>query len=128
MKLRYPDGRHIASGSSSWLMLDRTTKKFRDPILYYHSIIPICFPMNLRYRYALKLEPAADDGKLTPRFRIKVSDLDVNLHTNNVRYLKWVCDNYNLDFVMGNVLQSAEINYLAESIYNEEIMIRTSSC
>jgi hypothetical protein len=28
---------------------------------------------------------------------------------------------------MNNVPQSAEINYLAESIYDEEIMIRTSA-
>ena len=56
------------------------------------------------------------DGTISPIFRVKVSDLDVNLHTNNVRYLKWVSDTYDLDFVMNNVPQSAEINYLAESI------------
>ena len=72
------------------------------------------------------LNPAAEDGKVSPVFRVKISDLDVNLHTNNVRYLKWGCDTYSLEFVMKNVPQSAEINYLAESIYDEEIMIRTS--
>ena len=55
-----------------------------------------------------------------------MSDLDVNLHTNNVKYLKWVSDTYNLDFVMKNVPRSAEINYLAESQFNEEIIIKTS--
>jgi acyl-ACP thioesterase len=59
-------------------------------------------------------------------YRIKVSDIDVNLHTNNVQYLKWVCDNYDLDFVMNNFPQSAEINYLAESVFEEEIAIKTS--
>ena len=59
-------------------------------------------------------------------YRIKVSDLDVNLHTNNVRYLTWVSDCYDLDFVMKNVPRSAEINYLAESQFNEEIVIKTS--
>ena len=59
-------------------------------------------------------------------FRIKVSDLDVNLHSNNVRYLNWTSDCYDLDFVMKNIPQSAEINYLAESLYDQEIMIRTA--
>ena len=59
-------------------------------------------------------------------YRIKVSDLDVNLHTNNVRYLTWVSDCYNLDFVMKNVPRSAEINYLAESQFDEEVVIKTS--
>jgi medium-chain acyl-[acyl-carrier-protein] hydrolase len=125
-EVKYPDGRHIASGTSSWLVLDRTTKKVQrpDPILsqYYTDLLPNESPI----RYALKLDPAPEDGKITPSFRIRISDLDENLHANNVRYLKWVFDNYNLDFVMDNVLHSAEINYLAESLYNDEIMIRTS--
>jgi medium-chain acyl-[acyl-carrier-protein] hydrolase len=126
-EVKYPDGRHIASGSSSWLVLDRTTKKVQrpDPILsqFYTNLLPNESPI----RYALKLDPAADDGELTPSFRIKISDLDENLHANNVRYLKWVFDIYNLDFVMDNILLSAEINYIAESKYNDEIVIRTST-
>ena len=55
-----------------------------------------------------------------------MSDLDVNLHTNNVKYLTWVSDCYNLDFVMKNVPRSAEINYLAESQFDEEVVIKTS--
>jgi medium-chain acyl-[acyl-carrier-protein] hydrolase len=60
-------------------------------------------------------------------FRVKISDLDVNLHTNNVRYLQWINDTYDLDFVMKNVPQSAEINYLSESLFNEEIFIQTAA-
>ena len=74
-----------------------------------------------------KLILLSDNGKSLPVFRIKVTDLDVNLHTNNVRYLKWVNDSYSLDFIMNNVPQSAEINYLAESRFDEEILIKTSA-
>jgi medium-chain acyl-[acyl-carrier-protein] hydrolase len=126
-EVKYHDGRHIASGSSSWLILDRTTKKVQRPdsilLQYYKDLIPGESPV----RYALKLDPAAETGKLTPGFRIKLSDLDANLHTNNVIYLKWGYDTYNIEFMMDNVLKSAEINYLAESKYDEEIVIRTSA-
>jgi acyl-ACP thioesterase len=125
-EVRFPDGRHIASGTSSWLILDLTTKKVQRPdsILsqYNFNLINERSPV----RYATKIDPAAENGQVSPLFRIKVSDLDVNLHTNNVRYLKWACDSYNLDFVINNEPQSAEINYLAESRFDEEIMIRTS--
>jgi medium-chain acyl-[acyl-carrier-protein] hydrolase len=125
-EVKSPDGRHIAQGTSSWLILDRTTKKIQRPdsILTQNNLN--LHSDNSPLRYASRLEPAAEDGLISPVFRIKVSDLDVNLHTNNVRYLKWVSDSYDLDFVMKYVPRSAEINYLAESIYNEEIMIRTS--
>jgi medium-chain acyl-[acyl-carrier-protein] hydrolase len=125
-EVRYPNGRHIASGTSSWLILDQTTKKVQRPdtiLSQYYS--------NLQHdksliRYATKIDPSAENGVGSPVFRIKVSDLDVNLHTNNVRYLKWVSDTYDLDFIMTNEPRSAEINYLAESKFDEEIMIRTS--
>ena len=125
-EVNYPDGRHIASGTSSWLILDRTTKKIQRPdsILTHYNFN--LHTDNSPLRYASKLEPAEETGLISQVFKIKVSDLDVNFHTNNVRYLKWVNDSYDLDFVMNNVPQSAEINYLAESVYGEEITIRTS--
>jgi acyl-ACP thioesterase len=125
-EVKFPDGRHIAYGTSSWLILDLTTKKIQRPdsILsqFNHNLHTDSSPV----RYATKIDPASENGKVSPKFRIKVSDLDVNLHTNNVRYLKWASDSYDLDFVMKNDPQSAEINYLAESRFDEEIMIKTS--
>ena len=125
-EVNYPDGRHIASGTSSWLILDRTTKKIQRPDSILANYNFNLNTDNSPLRYASKLEPAEETGLISQVFKIKVSDLDVNFHTNNVRYLKWVNDSYDLDFVMNNVPQSAEINYLAESVYGEEITIRTS--
>jgi acyl-ACP thioesterase len=125
-EVRYPDGRYIASGTSSWLILDLTTKKIQRPDSILSQYNSDLHSESSPIRYATKIDPAAENGKVSPMFRIKVSDLDVNLHTNNVRYLKWVSDSYDLDFIMKNNPQSAEINYLAESRFDEEIMIKTS--
>ncbi|MCJ7446142.1 MAG: thioesterase [Bacteroidales bacterium] len=123
----YPDRKHIASASSSWLILDQTTRKIQRPdtiLPQYNSNLQ---KGNSSIRNAMKLEPGSDDVQLSSKFRIKTSDLDVNLHTNNVKYLKWVIDTYELDFIMNHFPCTAEINYLAESLYNEEIIIRTST-
>jgi acyl-ACP thioesterase len=125
-EVRYPDGRQIAAGTSSWLILDRTTKKVQRPDSILSQFSPNLYTDNSALRYALKIDPSSEDGRISPLFKIKVSDIDVNLHTNNVRYLKWASDSYDLDFLMNNEPQSAEINYLAESRFDEEIMIRTS--
>jgi medium-chain acyl-[acyl-carrier-protein] hydrolase len=122
----YPDGRHIASGTSSWLILDQSTKKVQRPDSALTHFSNGLQSHESPLRYASKLEPLASDVQTSPLFRVKVSDLDVNLHTNNVRYLKWVSDSYDLDFIMNNEVQSAEINYLAESRFGEEIEIRSS--
>jgi medium-chain acyl-[acyl-carrier-protein] hydrolase len=126
-EVRYPDGRHIASGTSSWLILDQTTKKVQRPDSILTQYNPGLRNESSPVRYATKIDAADENGMVSPSFRIKVSDLDVNLHTNNVGYMKWVCDSYDLDFIMNNAPQSAEINYLAESRFDEEIYIRTSA-
>lgn len=122
-ELTMPDGRHVASATSSWLILDQTTKKIirPDSALSQYNFNP--YSGISQIRYASKLEFDSTDGEITPVYKIKVSDLDVNLHTNNVKYLNWVSDSYDLDFIMNNVPHSVEINYLAESKFNEEIVI-----
>jgi medium-chain acyl-[acyl-carrier-protein] hydrolase len=124
--ISFPDGRHIASATSSWLVLDRTTRKVQRPDAILTKFYSDLHPNHSPIRYASKLEPPADENETLQSYRIKVSDLDINLHTNNVRYLTWVSDCYNLDFVMKNVPRSAEINYLAESQFDEEVVIKTS--
>jgi medium-chain acyl-[acyl-carrier-protein] hydrolase len=126
-EVNHPDGIHIASGTSSWLILDLNTKKVQRPDTILSQYNAGLHTEVSPVRYALKLDPASDEGQVSPLFRIKVSDLDVNLHTNNVRYLKWAYDCYDLDFQMNNEPQSAEINYLAESRFDEEIVIKTSA-
>lgn len=125
-EISFRDGTHIASATSSWLILDRFTRKVQRPDAILERFYSDLHPNRSPIRYASKLEPAADYDKIMETYRIKVSDLDINLHTNNVKYLAWVTDSYNLEFVMQNIPRSVEINYLAESQFDEEIVIQTA--
>jgi medium-chain acyl-[acyl-carrier-protein] hydrolase len=123
--IRSADGRHVASATSSWLILDRTTKKIQRPDAllshFYSDLIPNQSPI----RYASRLDFSMTDPAVTGPFPIKISDLDINLHVNNVKYLTWVSDTYDLDFVMNNAPKSVEINYLAESRFGDEVIIQS---
>jgi len=121
----FPDGRHIASATSSWLILDIKTRKVQRPDSILAKFYPDLNPNHSPIRYASKLEPATEENLSSRLFRIGVNDLDINLHTNNVKYLTWVSDTYNLEFVLKNHPRSAEINYLAESQFDEEVVINT---
>ena len=48
------------------------------------------FEKNTLDRNAGKIEPASQEGSNDGPFRVKISDLDINLHTNNVRYNQMV--------------------------------------
>jgi len=125
-EIKYPDGREIASASSSWLIIDHTTKKIQRPGNLLERYNPDNQVIKFIARQAKKLTDASPDGQVSPISKVRVSDLDINLHTNNVNYLKWVCDAYDLDFTLTHFPCSVEINYLAESVFDEEIFIRTS--
>ncbi len=125
-EVSYPDGRKIASSTSSWLILDLSTKKVQRPdsvLSQYNGDIK---QNQSPLRYASKLKPADAEGNILQHGSIKVSDLDINLHTNNVSYLKWVIDGYDLGFIMKYAPRSVEINYLSESVFSQEVSIRSS--
>lgn len=120
-------GRPIAAATSSWLTIDQTSRRIQRPdslLAQSSSAGPF---ENALPRNAEKLDPADAQGRVTLPFPVRISDLDLNLHTNNVRYLKWVLDSYELDFVLGHTLRSVEINFLAESRCGEEIVIRSAA-
>jgi acyl-ACP thioesterase len=125
-EVRFPDGKILARATSSWLIIDMTSRRIQlpdDTLSSYRSLITRAGALP---RNAMKIEPASPDGYSARELNVRISDLDVNLHTNNVGYLKWVTDSYDLDFVMNNIPYSAEINYLAESRFNDKIRIRIS--
>jgi medium-chain acyl-[acyl-carrier-protein] hydrolase len=119
----YHDGRPVARATSSWLIIDRDTRRIQRPDDNIRKHDPDLPDEKALSRNAIKLEAADSEGRRTHHFRVGISDLDINLHTNNVRYLKWTTDSYDLDFILNNVPLSAEINYLAESHYNDSIAI-----
>src|SRR5665811_73663 len=55
-EVRYPDGRHIASGTSSWLILDRTTKKVQRPDSILSGYNFDLHSENSPIRYATKID------------------------------------------------------------------------
>jgi medium-chain acyl-[acyl-carrier-protein] hydrolase len=126
-EVTYPDGRVVALASSSWLVVDMTTRRVQRPdsvLTSFNTGFPVKSSLG---RNTGKVEPVSDDFVTGRQIRVLISDLDINLHVNNVIYLKWITDSYDLDFRMNHRAVSVEINYLAESRLNDEIVIRTSA-
>lgn len=117
------EGRLIAAASSSWLIIDRKTRRIQRPDNTLSNFKPDPDLKNALPRNAQKIELARVETRNVSFFKVRLSDLDINLHTNNTRYLKWVIDTLTPEFIMNNIPVFTEINYLAESRFNEEIVI-----
>ncbi len=115
----------IGLANSAWLVVDLGTKRIQRP-----ESLSQLFSIPYRHKdgYAripakLKAPENSSSQSQTEAKVVSISDLDVNLHTNNVNYLKWVYDTYSLDFVMKKRPVSVEINYLAETVAGDKIII-----
>ncbi len=122
----YPDGREIASAKSSWLIVDLATRRIRRPGEEFNRFKANLPSGNEPEKFAGKIEPENNFSSKTEPFRVKMSDLDVNMHTNNTSYIKWVIDTYDEEFIKNHRPVCFLINFLSESRYGNLIEVRTA--
>ncbi|MNK96076.1 Acyl-ACP thioesterase [compost metagenome] len=60
-------------------------------------------------------------------YTVKISDLDIVNHANNVKYLDWCMDRLPMELVLTNQIAAIEMNYLRELRYNDTVEISGNS-
>ncbi len=121
------EGNILVIARTSWMLLDL---KKRRPVPIpddFHTRIPH-HPGRIREDLPLGKLPLAEEsaeGKKLP-YKVVYSDLDVNMHVNNIHYLKWVLDGFSLEFRNDHRLKTIECNYLSEALYGDELIRITS--
>lgn len=61
------------------------------------------------------------------QYTVKLSDLDIVNHANNVKYLDWCMDRLPIELVLTNQIKSLDINYLRELRFNDTVDINGDS-
>lgn len=127
IEIRSEKGDVIAGATTSWVIVNASTRKPQRPENLLER-------MNLEFPSTRATTRNA--GKLvynTPSvqtdavpFSVVASDLDVNYHVNNVKYIQWVYNTRTVKFLEGNIATSAEINYLSEAREGDKIIINSA--
>lgn len=111
----------LVDGSTGWLLLDSKTYKPHLP-----DRLPATIPPNT-HGHALneplrKLRPFND---LKPAYERKAlaSDLDVNHHVNNARYIDWITDCYSPDESASRAVRTMQVNYVGETTFGDGIRL-----
>lgn len=60
------------------------------------------------------------EGQEAIGFEVKYSDIDLNVHTNVLKYLQCICDVFPLDFYSKRILKGIEINFLRELNFGDK--------
>ncbi len=113
-----PGGSQVLEATTSWFVIDLEERRRRHPDAYFESELPLGAPLfDTRPARLKAFEPEAA-GPATPA---GYSDLDINGHVNNVRYLEWLFDGLPVGFHWQQRLRECELNYLAEAVGGDEV-------
>ncbi|NOU58965.1 acyl-[acyl-carrier-protein] thioesterase [Marinifilum caeruleilacunae] len=114
-------GNAIILASSSWLIINLKSKRPARP----HSIIE-----NAKFENAEKVFPSPLQKLVTKvnsqsslEVNVHFSDIDINQHVNNVKYIKWIIDSCPIEKLQSNCIDEFMINFLHEAKYNEQLSV-----
>lgn len=70
--------------------------------------------------------PAFESASWSRPIDAGYSDLDLNGHINNVRYVEWLIDALPLEHLMSRRLRRLEVNFLGEGGANDRVLVRAT--
>ncbi len=111
----------LCEGTSTWFAVDIANRRPQPTNRYFN--LPLPEKMTPVWdHWAPKLPPASGKA-IVYHHRVSWYDLDVNQHTNNVRYVEWMLDSLPDDFPEHHRLMELQINFMAESTRGDEIAV-----
>jgi acyl-ACP thioesterase len=117
-------GRRLFSATSSWHILSEGAHRPQRVDALKQSF-PI--PVN---KHAIAEKP----GKIpAPEItapevalqKVLWSDIDINMHVNNSRYVQWVMDSFPSDFLLTHQVAEMEVNFLQQAVVGDRYYIHT---
>lgn len=123
--LMQQDGRPLGAATSAWLLLDLDRRR---PIRMPEYITSIRLPDRPRAlnQSVRKLRPPKETT-FEKSFAVRYSDLDLNAHVNNVRYMEWAVESIPLVYTQDQTLHRLELQFKAETHYGETIHVATGA-
>jgi acyl-ACP thioesterase len=118
-------GKILGTARSAWLVLDLKSRKpqkieplFRHLRHLFDPLRPAEEPEKL---------PAPAQPKSTKSYEVRYSDIDIHHHVNNIKYIEWILDSAPFEINQTHQIHTFEVNFLAESSYEDAISIQTET-
>ncbi|MFO7524053.1 MAG: thioesterase [Ignavibacteriaceae bacterium] len=122
--IRNKDIQTLFNATSAWLPINTKTKRITDTknlpkvINYQPDLIAVDeFPVKI-------IPGSAKEVLFNKKFRY--TDIDINQHVNNTRYIELILDSYNTDNYSNRIIKSIAVTFSSECFFNDEIEISRS--
>ena len=111
--------RIIAAAASAWLVIDLQKRRPVRIAPFVERLKPVEGSHILPDR--LNKLPVLSRHDHERTFFARYSDLDINQHVNNVRFVEWVIEGVPPAVLKTSVPTEIEVNFLAEAFYEDQI-------
>ncbi len=115
----------IIKATTAWLPVNIQTKRIVD-LQSINLKIPYEIEENALAVYPEKIIPD-NEGKIIESKVFKYSDLDLNQHVNNTKYVEMILDCFSKDFHSSHIIKNITVSFQAESFLGDEIEISLSN-
>ncbi len=117
--------REIGRATSAWFMLNVERRRpVRLPDAMRQLQLPDR-PPTLSHEFPALQVP--DEFAYETEFRVRYSDLDMNQHVNNVRYVEWALESIPRETTNGMQLRQLEVHFKAETVERQMVRVQTAS-
>lgn len=115
------DENELVRALSYWLMIDTTNRR---PTRMPQEVLEMA-PSDIEHTVPIKSSrPNSPEGIQSQKtFPVRRSDLDVNRHVNNIKYVEWITETLPAEVLV----QSIDIEFKAECEYGETVLVRTGN-
>jgi medium-chain acyl-[acyl-carrier-protein] hydrolase len=113
----------LLGASSLWAVLDTQLRRGAKELLINSDFVtryPEKKPTvkdNYRINYA-------NETELVEERTVRLSDLDIVKHVNNVKYVEWCLDVFDIDIIFKEQIKSISANYLRELSLGDTVSIK----
>ena len=109
----------LVKASTLWCILNYNTRKLVMP-----NEINLLTPGDEAIK---KISPIdVKDTNLLEERKVRINDLDINMHMNNVKYLDYIVDTMDIDFVSYNDITNINLVFHEEVKFNETLSVNGS--
>lgn len=121
-EMKDPGGNPLVRATTSWLVLNIDTRHISRDTAILDEGTACC--ENAIGRACEKLSAPKDAGWTElGTHKVTYSDVDMNSHTNNAKYLQWVTDALGYEVMTGGTLRDIKINFNGETRPGETVTL-----
>ena len=119
------DGSILVGATTSWLIVDMKTRR-PQRIDTFREKMPICDSYRAAKANAERININLHSPKIMYETSAKISDIDVNGHINNTKYVEWEINSVSEKIYRETEIQRIVVNYLAEGFSGDILLVKSS--